>query len=269
MNNLITIRNYAVPKTVEEAYGYLTSNKSATLFGGGAFIRMGKKNISTAIDLSKCNLNYITELDDYIEIGAMSTFGDIEHSSILKKYFNDILSISLKEIVGVQLRNIVTVGGTVYSKYGFSDFITALMVLDTSVKLYKRGIIPLEVFLAEDYKDKDILQSIIIKKDSKIANFKSMRNSRADYAILNIAVSKEDYYKIAVGARPGRAVLAYKTMEYINKNKLTQQNIPIALDILSEEVIFGTNSRGSSDYRKRICAVLGKRALMEVTCLEA
>ncbi len=266
---MITIKNYVVPEAIEEAYTYLMSNKSATLFGGGAFIRMGKKNISTAIDLSKCNLNYITELEDYIEIGAMCTFGDIERSSTLSKYFNNILSISLKEIVGIQLRNIVTVGGTVYSKYGFSDFITSLMVLDTSVKLYRRGIIPLEVFLTDNCKEKDILQSIIIKKDNKVASFKSMRNSRADYAILNLAVSKDDYYKIAVGARPGRAVLACKTMEYINKNKLTHQNISTALDILCDEITFGTNIRGSSNYRKKVCAVLGKRALMEVGCFEA
>lgn len=254
---------------MEEAYDYLTKSKSATLLGGGAFIRMGSKNISTAIDLSKCSLNYMTELEDSIEIGAMVTLGDIEDSPLLRKYFNGLLGLSVKEIVGIQLRNIVTVGGTVYSRYGFSDFITALMVLDTSVKLYKGGIVPLEVFLAEGPKGKDILQSIIIKKDSRIASFKAMRNSKGDYAILNIAVSKKDDVKIAVGARPGRAVLAYETMEYINQNLLNQINLTNVLNILTEEIIFGSNGRGSSHYRKKICIALAGRVLKEVGCLEA
>ncbi|WP_091545350.1 FAD binding domain-containing protein [Alkaliphilus peptidifermentans] len=266
---MITIKNYVVPQTVEEAYGYLTSNKASTIFGGGAFIRMGSKNISTAIDLSKCGLNNITESDDSIEIGAMVTFGDLESSTILKNHFNNLLAISVKDIVGIQMRNIVTVGGTVYSRYGFSDFITALMVLDAKVKLHKGGLVPIELFITDGSKEKDILEYITIKKDNRRASFKSMRNSKGDYAILNIAVSKKENMCIAVGARPGRAILAKKTMEYINENGINLDNLEEALDVLTEEVKFGSNSRGSSQYREKICRTLIKRALKEADCLEA
>ncbi|WP_207706881.1 FAD binding domain-containing protein [Alkaliphilus pronyensis] len=266
---MITIKNYIFPSTLEEAYGHLISNKNATLIGGGAFIRMGSKNISTAIDLSKCGLNSINELKESIEIGAMVTLGEIEASPILNKNFNNMLSNSVKEIVGVQLRNIATVGATVYSKYGFSDFNTALMVLDTKVKLYKGGIIPLEAFMAEKVASKDILQSIIIKSKYKNVSFKSMRNSRGDYAILNIAVSKNPTIKIAVGARPGRAVLAYNTMEYISNYGVNNKNLKDIYDIISNEIVFGSNSRGSSQYRQAICKVLLKKALLEVGYLEA
>ncbi len=38
---MITIREYLKPETIEEAYKQLIRNKKNTIFGGGAFIRMG------------------------------------------------------------------------------------------------------------------------------------------------------------------------------------------------------------------------------------
>lgn len=262
---MITIKEYIRPQNIDEAYEYLVSKKKAVLFGGGAFIKMGSKNIATAIDLSKSGLDSIKETDGDMEIGSMVTFGDLEQSPILESHFSNMLAISVKDIVGVQLRNIVTVGGTVYSRYGFSDFISALLSLDTKVKLHKQGIISLEEFLIKGASRSDILESIIIKKDHRKAVFKSMRNSKGDYAVLNVAVSKlEDKFRISVGARPARAILAYDTMEYLNKNGHSQNHISKACDIIAEEIVFGSNTRGSKAYRRDICKVLLKRALLEV-----
>ncbi len=266
---LITIKEYVVPQSIEEAYNYLVSKKNTTLFGGGAFIRMSSKNIAIAIDLSKSKLNYIKETDTTIEIGAMATFGDIERSEILKKYFGDFLASSVNEIVGIQLRNIVTVGATVYSRYGFSDLITGLLALDTKVKLYKQGSITLEDFLENGSNDRDVLESIIIEKNSRKASFKAMRNSKGDYAMLNLALSKlDDQFRISIGARPNRAILAHKTMEYLNKNGVSNEHINKASEILAEEITFGSNKRGSEEYRGHICKSLFKRALTEVMSYE-
>ncbi|NLV76340.1 MAG: FAD-binding protein [Tissierellia bacterium] len=264
---MITIREYLKPETMEEAYKQLIRNKKNTIFGGGAFIRMGSKNIPLAIDLSEAGLNYIEEDEYNIKIGAMTTFGDIEHSQLLSKHFDNMLAKSVREIVGIQLRNIVTVGGTIYSRYGFSDLITGLLALDTDVNLYKGGTIPLERFLKEGPKEKDILESINIKKDNRKATFLSMRNSRGDYAILNVALSNlEGKFRISVGARPNRATLAYNAMKYLDRldNQITKEHIYKAAKIASEELVFGTNTRGSSLYRKQICYVLVKQGLMEV-----
>lgn len=262
---LITIKEYVKPESIDKAYDYLVSKKNVVLIGGGAFVRMGRKNITTAIDLSKTNLDTINETEDDIEIGGMITFGDLEQSPILKKYFSNMLALSVKDIVGIQLRNIVTVGGTVYSRYGFSDLVTGLLALDTKVNLHKQGIIPLEEFLTNGSEQPDILESIIIKKDCREAAFKSMRNSKGDYAILNVAVSRlDDRFRISVGARPSRATLAYNAMDYLNRNGYSHENILRASEMASDEITFGTNSRGSKEYRKEICKVLLKRALLEV-----
>lgn len=263
---MITIGEYFKPTSVQEAYELLTAKKKAVLIGGGAWIRMGTRRISRAIDLSQAGLSFINETDNQIEIGAMTTFGDLDRSKLMHRYFNGIIPLSFQDIVGVQLRNIVTVGGTVYSRFGFSDFNTALMVLDSKVVLHAKGEMNLPEFLLGNVTEKDILEKIVLPKDDKLkASFQMMRNSKGDYAILNVAVAKKgDQYKIAVGARPLRTVFAERAMEYISSEPLSEVTAAKAGDLAAAELKFGNNSLGSSEYRKQLCKVLVKRALMEV-----
>lgn len=261
---MFTIQKLVQPETIEEAYKLLIEKKSNTVIGGSAFLRMGSKRIGTAIDLSKLNLNYIKEYSDYIEIGAMTTFRDIETNNALKEYFNGLLPKSVSNIIGVQFRNVVTVGATVYSKYGFSDFITALLSLDVDVELYETGRISLEEFLNMPYK-KDILTRIFIKKNNRKACYKDFRNSISDYPILNVAVSSMDnQWKIVVGARPRGAGIATNASLELSKGSLTNKEIEAAANTASEELAFGSNMRAAGEYRKAICKVLVKRAVMEV-----
>jgi CO/xanthine dehydrogenase FAD-binding subunit len=249
---------------MEEAYETLIKNKNNAILGGTAYIKMGNRHLNTAIDLSSLDLDFIREEGDNIEIGAMATFRAIETNDILKSNFNGLVALSVKDIVGVQLRNVVTAGATVFSKYGFSDFIPALLALDTKVVLFKRGEVSLEEFLQSDT-EQDILEKIVIKKRPLKASFQTIRRSKSDYAILNVVVSKTDGdLKIAVGARPGRAVLAKNTMEILKNKELTTENIHMACETVAEELVFGDNMRATGKYRKAICKVMLKRALMEV-----
>lgn len=261
---MISIKNYALPETLDEAYKILNEKRNNTILGGCAFLRMGSKKIGTAIDLSKLNLNFINENEKNIEIGAMTTFREIETSPILKKYFNGLLPESVSNIVGIQLRNIVTVGATVYARYGFSDLITALLSLDTEVILQNGGQVSLEEFLEKGSK-KDILIKLVINKDARKAAFQMMRNSKSDYAILNVAVSKNDgEWKVVVGARPQRAKIAKEASLYLAKSNLTSEEIEQAAILAASELSFGSNMRASKEYREAICKVLVKRAITEV-----
>ena len=262
---MFTLMELVQPQSLEEAYEILKKRKNNVLIGGSAFLKMGNKRIGTGIDLSQLNLNFIEESSDYIEIGAMTTLRQLEISPILNKYFDGILAKSVKDIIGVQFRNVVTVGGSVFSRYGFSDVIVALLSLETEVELYNGGRITLEEFLNKDY-EKDILVKLYIKKNNANAIYKCMRNSRSDYPILNISVSKEDNnFKICVGARPQRATIAYKASEFLSNNELNEENIKRASEIACEELVFGSNMRASKEYRKAVCFSLIKNALMEVS----
>lgn len=261
---MFTVMNLVQPETLEEAYSILASRKNNTVLGGCAFLRMTSKKIGTAIELSKLNLDYIKEVDDYIEIGATTNFRELEVNELINRYFNGVLGQAVKDIIGVQFRNVVTIGATVFSKYGFSDLIPALLALDTEVELFKGGRMSLEEFLNKPY-EKDILTKILIKKNQRKAIYKNLRNSVSDYPILNVVVSELDNkWTVVVGARPFRAKIAKMACEELNKGNLNDEDIHKAASIAAEELSFGSNMRGSAEYRKSICQVLIKRAIKEV-----
>lgn len=261
---MFTVMDIVQPATVEEAYSILTKRKNNQVIGGSAWLRMGSKRIGTAVELSQLNLDYIKEDEEYIEIGAMTTFRSLETSEVIENNFGRIIKDSVKDIIGVQFRNVVTVGGTIYSKFGFSDLIVALLALDTEVELVNAGRIKLYDFINKEY-EKDLLTKIYIKKNDVKATYKSLRNAQSDYALLNVSVSKNDNkVKIYVGARPQIATLAVKASEFLSNNELSDENIEKASQIVSEELAFGTNMRASKEYRTLMSKVLVKRALMEV-----
>lgn len=261
---MLTIQDYTVVSSLEEAYKMLQKRRINTLLGGGAFLSLGSKRIGTALDLSGLGLDYINDLVDAIEIGAMTSFRQIETSKLLQENFSGILPHAVSTIGGIQLRNIVTAGATVYSRYGFSDFLTALMVLDADVVLFQKGRISLDKFM-KDGSPRDIVIKIILPKSELTAAYKSLRNSTSDLAILNAAVSRKgSTWRIAVGARPQRAALAVAAAEYLANNPLTPESIQHAAQLAAQELVFGTNLRAGREYRQEICQVLVKRAVMEV-----
>ncbi|HBH0619843.1 TPA: FAD-binding protein, partial [Clostridioides difficile] len=48
---MVTIKEYSVPQSLEEAYKILISKKNNVILGGCGFIKLSNKNIGTAIDL--------------------------------------------------------------------------------------------------------------------------------------------------------------------------------------------------------------------------
>jgi len=252
------------PDNLAEAYQILSNKRNNTILGGCAFLKMGSKRIGTAIDLSNLRLSYIEEQAGFIEIGAMTSLREIETNPLFKEYFNGVLPNSVHNIIGVQFRNGVTVGASVYSKYGFSDLITALLALDTEVELYKSGRMPLADFLKKPF-EKDILIKVWIKKNNRKAAYLSLRKSASDYAVLNVAVSElADQWTVVVGARPSKAAIAVSASAALGKGNLSVEGIEAAAQKAAEELSFGTNMRGSAGYRKALCQVLVKRGIMEV-----
>lgn len=261
---MFKLRDLVQPVTLEQAFELLTSKKSNTVLGGCAFLKLGGKRITTAIDISKLGLDFINDQPELIEIGAMATLRDLEISRVLMEYFNGVIPQAVGNVVGVQFRNTVTAGGSVFSKYGFSDLLTALLALDTEVELYKGGHMSLTGFLDRPY-EKDILTKIMIKKNARQAAYQSLRNSAADYPVLNVAVSCLDgHWLIAVGARPLKAKLARQAAGILTGNELSRENIELAARTAARELSFGTNARGTAEYRRALCEVLVKRAVAEV-----
>ena len=97
---------------------------------------------------------------------------------------------SVRHIVGVQLRNLATVGGSIYSRFGFSDVLTMFLALNASVELYKGGIVPLSEYAQRPY-DRDILVRVIVPKEQAAFCYQSVRNSQTDFPVLTCAAAKQ------------------------------------------------------------------------------
>lgn len=263
---MFSFSKYFLAQSLDEAYVELIKNKKNIILGGTSYLRMGNTNWNTAIDLSNLNLRYISENDSYISLGAMTTFRDLEINPLLKTYFGEIFNTALKDIIGVQFRSNVTVGATVFSKYGFSDLIPALLALNAKVKLFNFGEISLENFLEEQNIRKDILVEILIPKVKLQTSFQCVRKSKTDYSILNMAVSysKEKGITIAVGSRPTKALLAKNTMSLINSFSNLENSLTDAMKTISNEIIVDSNMRGSKSYRELLLAALLRKTIQEV-----
>lgn len=262
---MLSFNTYHRPDSLQMAYDLLEQNKRAQLLGGGAFLRMGNRRLTDLIDLSALNLDRVSVGSGVVEIGAMNTFHDLETSGVLPGTHSQYFKSALGQIAGVQLRNMVTVGGTLYSRYGFSDLNTALLALGGSVHLYAGGEKELDAFLEGPHPSRDILTRVTVPSNLEFGAFHSTRRSSADYAIVNLAVARVNgQLRIASGARPHRAVLAKRTMAFLKERELTPAAIRRAVEIFGDEVTFGTNRLASAEYRKAAASGLLKLALEEV-----
>lgn len=224
---------------------------------------MGGRNIQTAIDLSTLGLDKIEEDEECFKIGCMCTLRQLETNESLNSYFDGIIAKSVIHIVGVQFRNCATIGGSVYSRFGFSDILTALLSLDTHVELFNKGIIPLSEYRDMTY-DNDILVRVIIKKDNRRTTYLTHRNSATDIPTLAVAVSRlQDKWNIVIGARPQKAMTvdAAKLLSDIP----TQKEVDEVVEYVMQNVKFDSNMRGSKEYRQILAKVFINRAISEIT----
>ena len=213
---MLRIREYRRVESLEEAYE-LNQKKTNRIIGGGLWMKIGDRNLMTAIDLSGLGLDQISETEDEFVIGCMTPLRELEINKRLNEYTHGAVRESLRHIVGVQFRNCATIGGSIWGRYGFSDVLTMFLAMDTWVELYDAGRIPLTEFVNRK-KDNDILVNIIVRKQPLFVCYMSQRNSKTDFPVLTCAASLiGEEARTVIGARPARAVVV-EDKESILKN---------------------------------------------------
>lgn len=261
---MLNIDKFIAPTRLDDAYQVLQSCPDAVLLGGCGYLRLADRQIETAIDLSKLELDYIRESDAGTAIGAMTSLRTIETDLLSSSLGRGVLVAAVKDIVGVQLRRGVTIGGSVAGRYPFSDPVAALLALDAQLVFHAAGVIRLEDYLA-DKPLRDILVEIFIPDNECVAAFCSLRKAKTDYSVLNVAVARsESDFRIVVGSRPARAVRVNEAEQYLHEHGLNDETLSMVGAMVAELLTFGSNPRGSAEYRKAICPVLIQRALTEV-----
>ena len=248
---MIKIKDYVRVGSLEEAYE-LNQKRSACILGGMLWTKMGQRQVQTAIDLSGLGLDQIEESEEHEGLNA---------------YTDGAARESVRSIVGVQFRNLATVGGSIFGRFGFSDVLTLFLALDTEVELVHAGRMPLAEFACSK-RDRDVLVRLIVKKHEGVTVYQSHRNSRTDFPVLTCAVRVEDGKGCAVlGARPAKAArveLPAELAEKLAAGKASAEELKAAASEISDQFTYGSNMRGSAEYRHHLGRVLLRRCMEEI-----
>ncbi|MBE6932306.1 MAG: xanthine dehydrogenase [Ruminococcaceae bacterium] len=259
---MITIRNYIRAKSMEEAYR-LNQSRRNRVVGGMLWLRMQRGSIDTAIDLSELGLDTIEETAEAFSIGAMVTLRQLEQHPELNRYSGNAVKTAIENIVGVQFRNMATVGGSIWGRFGFSDVLSVFLAMDSYVELYRGGVIPLEEFSTMKY-DRDLLVRLIVKKTPGRFVYTSMRNQRTDFPVITCAVSEMNgEYRVVIGARPGRAMVLRDDLGLL-KHGISEESAAAFAEFAAKKVPTGSNLRAGAEYRNHLIRGLTQRAFMQL-----
>lgn len=260
------VLEYIKPKNLEEAYNLFIQDKKNYIIAGGAWLKLSTKKANKLISLDEFNLNEIKTTKDSIEIGALATLREVETNKGVLGLCDGILSIAVSKIMGINVRNIATIGGSVMGKFAFSDIIPVLEVLDTTLVFFKHGEVTLDEFLSNSKFGKDLLLKIKIKKETGKGFFKKVAITPLDFSIINLACTNtEAGIRLSIGSTPYIGAKATNTMKYLNEAKEINDDIlEHSQRIMLEEIKFSTNLRGSKEYREELAQVYLKRAVKQV-----
>lgn len=254
---MFTIQNYVLAESPEQAYT-LNQKRTAVVLGGCGWLKMGKQTIATAIDLSALGLDTITETDTEFVLGAMVTLRQMETDARLTAQFGSFLADSVRHIVGIQFRNCATIGGSLFARFGFSDILTAMLVLDAQVELFQEGRMPLTAFVQMP-RDRDILLRVYLPKQKLLTYYDSYRNTITDLPSITVAAAcpNADTIRIAVGARPQKAACK----EFALPSDSTPETLQSLAQEMANAYAYDSNMRASAAYRQHLAKVFLYRAL--------
>lgn len=256
---MLTLDAILRPSSLEEAHA-LAKSRASVVLGGATFLRLGHRRVQKAIDLSGLGLDAIEEDESVLSLGAYVTYGDLSRHPLTRAYAGGALVGATDHIIGVQFQNLVTIGGSVWGRYGFSDILPLLLALDAKVCLYPDGECSIEDFLCSPPTRGTILTHVLLPKNPPKVITRHFRRSTSEFPYAVIAYAKETN-RLAIGARPQRAILAPKTAMVLRESPEDLAAIEAALD---EEVTFGSNARAGGEYRKLLCrnllAQIGREA---------
>ena len=243
--------------SLEEAYKLVKESPRNKVVGGGLWLKKGGAEVDILIELSLLGLNKIEDKKDYVEVGALVTQREFEQSKLVP----EMARKAVKAIMGPGFRNVATIGGSVYGKYGFSDVITGLLGYKVDLVFYPEAVVSLIDYVNKPGFYDGILTHVRIYKEDLKAFFKKVGITALDYPILNVAVTRGKEYRVVVGSRPLVAARCLKAEAYLNEGG---KDYAKAAELALEELKFGDSIATKGEYRKQLALTYVRRGLEEV-----
>jgi len=274
-------KKYFAPKNVKELKEILKKNINTNFLSGGTDLSLNitkeRKDINSIVYMNSISeLNYITNNNKYIEVGASTPLIDLEY--YIKKYYPDFAKI-LRRYGSPQIRNVGTVAGNIATASPIGDCLPLLLSLNAQVilqDLTKTQTLFLDNFFINYRKTKlkknQFIHSIRIPLFKK-NTFKAYKVSkRFDDDIssicaafnLEIVENKIKNVRIAYGgmaAIPKRAILCEKILL---KSLVNEETVNKAKDALEKDFKPISDMRASGSYRMEVAKNLVEKCFAEI-----
>jgi carbon-monoxide dehydrogenase medium subunit len=240
-------------------------------------LKTGRDTVGHVVSLGRiAGLRGVSETDDGLTIGAMTTLGELDASPVVALRY-PVIRDATSRMAAPQIRNAATVGGNIAGGVPCADLPPVLMVLDASVTLWSAGaerIVPLATFLVGPRRTilepGEVLIAVTVPapapgSGAAYARF-ALRNGNA-IAVAAVAaglVLEPDATvrgaRIALGAVAPTPRLAESAGAMLAGRRLDQD-----IDDVSEAAMAAaepiTDIRGTAGFRRRLVGVLTRRAI--------
>lgn len=275
--------DYYRASSVSDALSVLKANPDAKILAGGHSLipamKLRLNSPSMVIDIANLSdLNYIKEEGENICIGAMTTHGQIAHSSLLADKLP--LFTETADVIGdVQVRNMGTIGGSIAHADPSADWPAALLAANASIVVTngdETRTIPATDFFVGFFstalEEGEIITEIqvpIPAAGTKMTYQKFMQPA-SRFAIVGCAVMAKvengvisDITVAFTGVsdgpfRDGNVEAA------ISGKAATAENIASAAAQAASDVSLNADHYADEDYRQHLARVYAKRALTAV-----
>ncbi|HEX9133791.1 MAG TPA: FAD binding domain-containing protein [Ktedonobacteraceae bacterium] len=281
---MLKIRAYYSPATLTEAVTILAGD-GRTVIAGGTDLLVNPRymvGVREVVDIRKLGLDYITEENNWLLIGAGATMRRVARYPKIQALANGILARGAAVCGSPNIRNMATLAGNVASALPSADTPPSLLALDAQVVLVGvqgERIVPLDNFFvgpAHSVRERELIRELRIPLDNvdsikggfykigRTAEDISMVNAAATLIIKDGLITAAHVVMGAVAPIPLRVTLAE---EALIGQAPAEEVLQRAAELVRAEVRPISDHRASAEYRRRMSGVAAARALRQAAGL--
>ena len=278
---------YFSPENLQDALHLIGTDPVQTrLIAGGTdlvldFSTNGLPPVDALVDISNISeLKKISQYSEVITIGSAVTLSEIIRSDLINRHAG-ILSDAARQIAGLQIRNVATLGGNVVNASPAADMVPPLLVLECKVMIINSEQttrdIPLEKFLQGnrnvDLSSGEIVTGFSFKvpEADSIQYFRKVQNRKSmAIAILNIAIllkikdKRIAHARIGMGAVASTAVRIKTVERRLAGLPVCEVDDPQLFTDIHKDISPISDFRATRNYRLSVAQNLTHQAVVEM-----
>ncbi|HEY0659105.1 MAG TPA: FAD binding domain-containing protein, partial [Pyrinomonadaceae bacterium] len=212
------------------------------------------------------NLRFITESDEFAEIGAATVVTDLLDSPVFQKLFPNLYK-HLKLVSSTPIRNMATIAGNFVNASPIGDMTAWFLALDAEIVFDSERAIALKDFYL-GYKQlaketDEYITKIRFRKNFTHFNFEKVsKRTFLDIASVNTAISlrvennKILEANVSVGGVAPTPLYLRKTSEFLRGKQINAATVNESGEILQTEISPISDVRGSETYKRLLARQL-------------